>query len=240
MSRRNPGILWVHNDDDPAILFGIDSTGTIRGRVRVRDVKNVDWEDIDVATCGSTTCIYVADIGDNKGKRTHRTIYRVTEPLVSDSMTDAPVKMPLTVAERFDDAEAVFVSHGQLYMITKGRRGAITVYALSDTLGSPASLRPITRLSAGLVQLPDMVTAAGSTPDDRFVAIRTYSAVQVYRLQNDSLQPVLKQTYDLTPLKEFQGEGLDIRDDGTMFLVSEKGLSDDAPPISRVQCTLPK
>jgi hypothetical protein len=44
--------------------------------------------------------------------------------------------------------------------------------------------------------------------------------------------------YDLQPLNEFQGEGADIAANGVVYLVSEKGLSDDAPPLSKVACSL--
>ena len=39
-----------------------------------------DWEAIAVGPCGSRTCLFVGDIGDNKARRKHITIHRVTEP----------------------------------------------------------------------------------------------------------------------------------------------------------------
>ena len=36
ISRRNPGVLWSHNDSgNAAVLFALDGSGTVRGRVRV-------------------------------------------------------------------------------------------------------------------------------------------------------------------------------------------------------------
>ncbi|HUP87868.1 MAG TPA: hypothetical protein VM100_00810 [Longimicrobiales bacterium] len=241
VSRRNPGILWVHNDDDPAILFGIDSTGMIHGRVRVRGIKNADWEDIAVAKCGDSTCLYIGDIGDNRHERNYRNVYRIAEPSINDTEATNLIAYPFVLPGRSDDAEALFVHEQRLYLITKGRRGSITLFRFPEPLTSvrPVELEPIMALSGGLVQLPDMVTGAGTTPNDQFIVVRTYSALQIYRLENDQLIPVLERAFDLHAQHEFQGEGVDIRDDGVAWLVSEKGLSDAPPPITRVQCRLP-
>ena len=127
----------------------------------------------------------------------------------------------------------------RIYLITKGRSGPVTLYRFPlplDTAGSNP-LQAVQQLTPGLVQLPDMVTGAAATPDGRVVAVRTYSALQLYRLQNDQLTPLTNVSgFDLQPLREPQGEGIDIRADGTIFLVSEKGLEAGPAPISRVQC----
>jgi hypothetical protein len=37
VSRRDPGLLWSHNDSgNAAVLFALDTAGTLRGHVRVR------------------------------------------------------------------------------------------------------------------------------------------------------------------------------------------------------------
>ena len=49
VSRRDPGLLWSHNDSgSAAVLFALDTAGTMRGRVRV-PVKTRDWEDVSAA-----------------------------------------------------------------------------------------------------------------------------------------------------------------------------------------------
>src|SRR6185503_14866394 len=90
VSRRNPGLLWSHNDSgSAAVLFALDTAGAVRGRVRV-PVRTRDWEDVSAARCPSGDCLYVADIGDNKGARRTVQIYRVPEPAVGDSETAPP------------------------------------------------------------------------------------------------------------------------------------------------------
>src|SRR5688572_7072611 len=57
VGRRTPGILWAHNDSGEPMLFALDSTGGLIGRVRVPGVANEDWEDIAAGPCGSGTCL---------------------------------------------------------------------------------------------------------------------------------------------------------------------------------------
>src|SRR5262245_45881211 len=75
-SRRNPGVLWTHNDSGDPFVFAITSTGGVKGRVRVTGAQVWDWEDIAVGPCPKGTCLYIADIGDNDRRRRSVTIYR--------------------------------------------------------------------------------------------------------------------------------------------------------------------
>ena len=82
-SRTHKGILWVHNDsDDGAYLFAIDMNGKLRGRFLVSEVKGGDWEDIASGPCldSAGSCLFIADVGDKKGKRDFLRILIVEEP----------------------------------------------------------------------------------------------------------------------------------------------------------------
>src|SRR5688572_30644853 len=80
LSRRVPGRLWTHNDSGQPVLFALDSRGAVTGQLRVNGAKVEDWEAITVGSCGSDSCIYIGDIGDNDAKRRRITVYRVPEP----------------------------------------------------------------------------------------------------------------------------------------------------------------
>jgi hypothetical protein len=112
------------------------------------------------------------------------------------------------------------------------------LYALpTGDAGERVTLRPLQSLTAGLVQLPDMVTAAAAAPDGKHVLVRTYSSLQLYSFENEQLEPLSDTSgYDLRTLKEFQGEGADIDANGVVYLISEKGLGEEAPPLSKVVC----
>lgn len=238
VSRRNPGILWVHNDSGDPILFALDTLGKLRGQVRITNVgSNSDWEDIAVGDCDEGTCIYIGAIGDNLQQSTDRAIYRVPEPEVTATSAASTVTIPY-VLEKPEDAEALFVVDRDLFVITKGRSGPITVYGFPPNSSGTAVLQPIQELSEGLVQLPEMVTGAGATPDGRHVLIRTYSGLQIYSFSEKRLQPLHTRPFSLQSLNEPQGEGADITEAGVVYLVSEKSLGDSAPPLSKVVCDL--
>lgn len=241
IGRRTPGILWVHNDDAPAVIFALDQKAKLTGRVRISGVENRDWEDIAIAPCAGGSCLFIADIGDNNQSRTQRVVYQIPEPLPRDASVRPFARYPFHLPGKSHDAEALFIlPDGRMFVITKGRSGPITIYEFPQPLRPDVDveLRPVTTLSSGLVQLPDMVTGAGVTPDGRFVAIRTYSALQLYRVNGDDFEPVYSMPVSLEPLKEPQGEGIDIDDAGIVYLVSEKGLEKRAP-LSRLVCKLP-
>jgi hypothetical protein len=240
VSRRHPDILWAHNDSGEPVLFAIDTTGTLRGRVRV-EIRNNDWEDIAVAPCGTGSCIYIGAIGDNRHNRTDRAVYRLREPAL-DGAARIDGIFRYRLPERAEDAEALIVlPEERIFIVTKGRSGAITMFAFPErpSTESVNVLEPIQALTTKLVQLPDMVTGGGATPDGRTIVLRSYSALQLYSFDNATLTPLLDATgFALESLDEYQGEGVDISANGTVYLVSEKGLSDEAPPLSRVTCVL--
>jgi hypothetical protein len=239
-SIRHPGILWVHNDSGEPVIFALDTLGNVRGRVRV-PLPNGDWEDIEVANCAAGSCIYLGAIGDNRQNRGDRAILRFPEPDINDARAEVPVRFRYHLPSGPQDSEALFVLPDErMYLLTKGRSGPITLFAFPHPAANDGmnTLTEVQQLTTGLVQLPDMVTGAGATPDGKLIVIRSYSALQLYSFDNAKLQPLLPGTgFDVQNLHEFQGEGADITADGTVYLVSERGLSDEDPPLSRLSCT---
>ena len=240
-SQLDDGVFWVHNDGGPALLYAIDTTGTVKARVRLPLRRNVDWEDIAAAPCGDGNCLYIAAIGDNKQRRSARSIFRIREPALSDSVSAKPARFQFVTPGKSHDAEALVVlPDDELYLITKGRSGPITVFAFPKPLqqDSIMMLTRVKTLSRGLVQLPDMVTGAAVVPGTRIVAVRTYSGMQFYRAENGTLNALYDRPYDLRALNEPQGEGITVETDGSIVLVSERALS-KAAVLSRIQCKLP-
>jgi hypothetical protein len=182
------------------------------------------------------------------------------------------------------DAEALFAHRsGDLYIVTKGRHGDIVLFRWpapasvrsgAAVTPAPASARPaVAVLERVRVLLPapgsaaDRVTAASATPDGRWVAVRTYRTLYLYRTEeligaaasaghaaSDGAAASAGHAasdgaaassgprplaFDLTPLGEPQGEGLAIADDGTVWLTSEAGGPGRLPSWSRLQCVLP-
>ncbi len=233
VSRHNRGLLWTHNDSgSAAVLFAIDTTGHVRGRVRVPVVTR-DWEDVSVARCLRTDCVYIADIGDNRGTRPRIQIYRVPEPAATDTETAAPETFSATYADGPHNAEAMFVSGSDLFIVTRDRTGGVYRATIR-----PES-RDLTFERVGELGLA-AVSDAETSPDEKSVIVRTSHDVVVYRTADvvrGATVPSLRIPID--GLKEAQGEGVAV--DGTMlYLASEGRPWNKAGRLLALRCEFPQ
>jgi hypothetical protein len=244
-SRRYPGVLWTHNDSgSPAVLFAIDSPGTILGELRVAGARTRDWKDNSLLPCPAADRNYLADPGDNKLRREQVVIYRFPEPAPGDTVTGPVERFPLSYPDGPRDVEALYtLPDGALYLVSKGRRHPIELFRYPPPLreGENVVVEQLQRLSDSKAALPFRVTGAGASPDGRWVALRTYSGVQLYRPSPEGrLVPALPAPgLSLEALVEPQGEAVDIRADGTLILVSEAGPKGVPGVVGEMRCQLP-
>jgi hypothetical protein len=120
-SRRNPGVLWVINDDGPAVLYAIDSTGATRGKTRISKAENRDWEDLASFTMDGTPYLLIADTGDNEAKHDEVTLYVIEEPRIDDKQADIAWQIDFRYPDGPTDAEsiAVDVAAERIFVLTK-------------------------------------------------------------------------------------------------------------------------
>jgi hypothetical protein len=248
VSRTTPGQLWLHNDSGQPALFAVALDGTPRGRVRVYGAGVRDWEDIDVGPCPQGSCIYIGDIGDNNAKRRDVVIYRVAEPDAGAGTSAPSESMRLTYPDGPKDAEALFVlPNGNQIIITKGERGPAALNTVPDEFRNVATAqlqRVATVVDAegnvnGAVARPNRITGATASRDGRWIAIRTLHAVIFYAAEDftaGNIREVLR--FDVSAVREIQGEGVAFGDNGTVWLSSEGGGSGRLGTIARLGCTL--
>lgn len=243
VGRRNPNVLWTHNDGD-SDLYALDRSGRVLASFDV-PVRLRDWEDLEIAACESAgSCLYLADTGDNGESRPggQIRILRVAEPDVV-AADGAPLQadvFPIRLPDGARDVEALFVLPGEVaYLVTKGANDPITVYRYPPPLRpDTVTLEEVQRLSDGPVQLLNRVTGASSSPDGDWIAIRTYQALQFYRLEGDTLSAVRGGLVNLRTLQEIQGEAVGIGPDGTVALTSEGGPLGGPPSLRLLRCRL--
>jgi hypothetical protein len=248
LSRRTPGLLWSHNDQGPPMVVALDTAGAIKGRVRITGAAVEDWEDVEVGACPAGSCLYVGDIGDNFARRPRITVYRVPEPLASDSATPPAEALHATYPDRPQDAEALLVTaKGELLVATKGESAASALYRFPMPLrpGATVTLERVAALEVepsgtkGNTRRRERITDGAVSPDGHWAALRTHRAVLFYRPSDLAAgNPHEAFRVDLSFLREPQGEGLAIDSEGAVYLCGEGGAKRGT--FARLTCTFPR
>jgi hypothetical protein len=229
VSRRTPGIVWSHGDSATITpyLFAFNARGAARGKVRLEGIKVTDWEDIAVGPCGRSSCVYVADIGDNRATRDAISIHRFVEPSPRDPTAPVLDSFHATYPDGPHDAEAFFVTEaGEMFVVTKGETGSIALYGFGPSPRSGAStiLKQVAVLRSDTVPRNLRITGASASPDGKWVALRTRDSIQIHdaaRFSRGDLGSV--RSYAVTSLREPQGEGVTLGPSGAVFLTGEGG-----------------
>lgn len=219
LSRRTPGLLWAHNDSGQPQLFALDSTGAVKGRVRVAGAEPGDWEDISDGPCPQGTCLYIADIGDNNRARRRIRIYRVPEPRADEAATGPADVFEAVYPNGAQDAEALFITDPfDVFIVTKAAPGTTALYRWPKPLqaGSAPVLEFVAKLPVA------RVTDADVSPDGRWVGLRTNEEVLFYPARTlVAGMPSAPQRFNVNALGEPQGEGIALGADGLVYLVGE-------------------
>lgn len=242
VSRAVPGVLWTHNDGT-SDLYAVDWQGTVLERFALSESTR-DWEDLEIASCqGGRACLYLADTGDNAERRPAGSvrILRVVEPELGGPSRQLEVDVfPVRLPDGPRDVEALFLLPGEVpYLVSKGGGDAVSVYRYPPPLRpDTVTLVEVQRLTDGPVPLLDRVTGASASPDGSWVAVRTYQALRFYRIEGDSLVPADGGMVNLRSLREIQGEGVGLGEDGLVVLSSESGPLGGAPSMRILSCRL--
>lgn len=243
-SRRNPGVLWVHNDSgDRARVSAISPAGT-HAVFQLEDASAADWEDVAVGPGPEegTHYLYLADVGDNLLLRPTVQVYRVAEPEV-DASTNVP-RTTLGGVERLEldypdgphNCETVLVDpqSGDLYLVTKSDDGFSPVFRATAPLSTDATivLDRVAELRFGEAPLSGspLTTAGDITPSGDGIAIRTYDRAYFWwRAEGEPIgTALLREPCPIPQQPEPQGEALGFAADGSGYYTISEG---QAQPI---------
>ena len=247
-SRRNPGLLWTHNDSgDEPYLYCLDMQAKSCGTWRVTGAQAFDWEDIAAGPGPrpGEPYLYVGDIGDNTDQRSQIVVYRVSEPVAGGSAPVPTTASPAPTAPadalrlRYPDgphdAEALLVhpASGDVYVITKDMRAA-GVYKAA----APVDItRPtiLVRVATIRLEVLEQVTGGDISPDGRGVALSTY--LQGYELELAPGGSAFDDVWAQAPVPvalgdRQQGEAIAYRLDGRALLATSEGV---ASPLIQVE-----
>jgi hypothetical protein len=230
-SRKNPSVLWVHNDSgDSARIYALNNTGKLLRTCRIEGARCRDWEDIAIGPGPDKQLdyLYIGDIGDNRAKHPSVIIYRVPEPKVdpnsvSVSMQIGPAEMiELVYPDGPKDAETLMVDplNGDIYVISKRKLFCRIYHAASAKLTKEAA-----RLSQVAVLPWAMAVGGDISPDGNCIIVRSLSHASVWIRPNGKplWQAFSQRSNDIKLMPEPQGEAICFDADGRgFFTVSEK------------------
>ncbi len=248
--------LVVHNDDGEPLLWLLDQQGEVLRKIRVKDAKNRDWEDITRITTGERTLLAIGDIGDNLGIRSSIRIYFIEWPPPPGSATVGLAhKLKLTYPDGARDCEALAFdpSSKRLMLMTK-RDKPPRLYSVAldaalvapelelEYLGTMSPLRSPTRedmlrlgKDGSWISQP---TGLDISDDGNMAAVITYRSLYLFsREPGRSWEEVFQ-----TRPREFLGpasngeEAIAFEPDGKALIIS----SEDQPaPLYRVELPPP-
>ncbi len=188
-SRRNPGVLWTHNDTgaNPR-LFALSTNGASLGSFRLPKAREGDFEDLAIGPGPQVEIdyLYFGDIGDNEVDRENVRVYRVPEPAIygyfaanpiSEATPDA-TELVLEYPDGPHDAEALLVDppSGDLFIATK-QRGRSQIYRATKAQlesGSTVRLEWVRQLDF------DVVSGGAISPDGREIMLRREDFAQLW------------------------------------------------------------
>ena len=242
-SRAHPGVLWTIEDSGVGPdLYAVDTLGRYLWSWEVAGIANFDWEAVGLGPCRGGTCLYIGDTGDNTGRRSHVTLYRLREP--NPDLRTRYLRGAESLSFRFPDGrpdvEAMIVTPKQdVLLISKARVGSPHVYRVPASAWS--ARQPVTAELLGILPLPDggvvgRVTDAALSPDGRRVVVRTYVDLYSFELaQNGGLTPARPPIVCGIFGLEIQGEGVTWLDERRLALSGERQMG-IAGGIAIVEC----
>jgi hypothetical protein len=247
----SPPRLWVINDSEEPIVYGVEIDGRIVDRVRVPGVTVQDWEDLAIGPCPAGRCVFIADIGDNTMQRQRITIYRIPEPSRGSSMSAAAEAFHATYPDGPHNAESLFVDADQrMYVITKGHSADVYRFPSSIAPNGTSTLSRVGRLMLTAVDSKgnrrdashsELATGAALSMDRRWVAVRSNESVWFFNAKDfvagNAGVPIWA---NVAGAREPQGEAIALGANGMIYLVGEGGSKGRPGTLRTMACALPQ
>lgn len=187
-SRRNPNVLWTHNDGPQDYVYAINNEGRHVGDLHLVNAPSLDIEDIAIGPgpVPGVDYLYVGDIGGNNDDRTVVQVFRVPEPaMMWNESNQHPIARSYDIVTlRYPggkgyNAETLLSDPetGDLYILTKESKSS-HVYraAASQLIASQVSTLEL----VGQVDVP-RPSGGDISPDGKEIIIRNEDLARLYR-----------------------------------------------------------
>lgn len=235
------GKYYTHNDSgDTARFFKFDLTGVVLAAYSLQGVTATDWEDMDSATFGGNSYVYLGDIGDNNSNRNSIKIYKVQEPTTGGATLSNFETYTVTYPDGPKNCETLMVhpKTGDIWLVTK-TDGPSIIYKLPKPSASGTFvLKRMGSFTFGSIVPTSARTTGGSiAPDGRHVVIRTYFGAFEFLADPKNFDRWMERAKPMrvTTRAEGQGEAICYSTDGRALLTSSEG---NPCPITKIPITL--
>jgi hypothetical protein len=213
-------ILWTFNDSGTPELFGLDLRGNIKKKFLLSSARNWDWEDMTQ----DENFIYIADTGNNKGRRDTVAITKIDKNLLlADSVLTSVLRFtwPSNSGKKINyDCEAIIALGDSILLFTKEwKKRQTQIFTLSkhesfQTARHYATLptRPLIT-SAALDSINNRVLLLGYS---RWLKpMLSFLPLNFKKLQLDGPKRIKAR------FRRNQAEGICILADGSLIITSE-------------------
>ncbi len=238
--------LYAINDGGhEPLVYEIDFKGKILRSVRLKNVKNIDWEDI--TTDESEQNLYIGDFGNNLNNRTNLCVYRVKiqdiktkdevdAEIIPFAYTEQKDFPPNTKYRRFDCEAMCAVGTDQLLLFTKNNTkpydGICSVYSLNLENSKVNLISEIKIGKNGYFH--NSVTAADFYKTDankQTFYLSTYSSMYIYEFSAGKFNLKNKISY-----KTFtQKESLVVKSENEIFVADERSPLGTGGNLHKIQ-----
>lgn len=225
--------LLTHNDSgDRAVLYQINTQGALIATHEINGAIHRDWEDI----AQDEKNYYVADIGNNKGKREDLTIYILSHDFeLKDSIRIKYSKQTSFKKKKKTkfDAESLISYGDSLLVFSKNRKSTSTqLYAFPKTPGT------YTLSSLKKFKVNTLITGGDYDPESKLLVLTGYLPDYTQYLLKakpfalDILDEVVIEKHRLT-LENAQVEAVSIID-STQVWISSEGEGHQIPFLQKL------
>ncbi|MEL6369052.1 MAG: hypothetical protein AAFR91_08715 [Pseudomonadota bacterium] len=238
------GRLWFINDaGNRPELIGLDLPDFDYKKIKVKGVRNRDWEDLEVFQLDGQAWIAVADIGDNLAVRKQVSIHLFPEPPKdstsvevfhtirveypggardSESLAVDPISRHIYVLSKRDKPPILY--RVPLPDLTKSGRSEIVAEQLGEVSSIPEPTALEMRLFPKYGKYRNQPTSLSLAPDGRTIAIMTYGEAYVTELGKDRnwLIALNQELCALGSPLLAQPETIAVDEAGSVYLSSER------------------
>ncbi|MCU0749991.1 MAG: hypothetical protein MUF13_10655 [Akkermansiaceae bacterium] len=241
VSRKDPGHYWIINDSGaPAEIHLVQADGTPRGKITLKDARNVDWEDLAIFEWDNQSWLLVADTGDNESKRDFCTLHILREPALPkpDQKLDARLTTDWQIRFRYEggprDCESVAVdAAARKILLLSKRNSPPELHELPLLKPEKRGIQTTRRIGTSTVDAPlestipfrNQPTAMDIAADQSFAAVLTYYGVFVFPKAPAESWPEAFARKPLSPGPHLlaQAESIAISADGKRIIALSEG-----------------